>query len=84
MACGKPAEYICTECIYDVENPYFCEKHMKKHEHDDMCLLIANSPRSGVCGYEGNTKYDFTGDLNLDLKNCRNIRGLSVFRNSAG
>jgi len=51
--CGKPARYICTECIYDSYNPFYCAKCGKKHIHDDMLLPVTNSPRLGVCGYDG-------------------------------
>jgi len=51
--CGAPAKYICTYCMYDRDNPFYCKKCGKKHIHDDMLLWVTNSPRLGVCGYEG-------------------------------
>ena len=51
--CAAPAQYICTECVYDYRNPFYCDKCIKKHEHDDMLLPVTNSPRMGQCGYEG-------------------------------
>ena len=51
--CGAPAQYFCTECVYDYRNPLYCDKCIKKHEHDDMLLPVTNSPRMGECGYEG-------------------------------
>jgi len=51
--CGAPAQYFCTECVYDYRNPFYCDKCIKKHEHDDMLLPVTNSPRMGECGYEG-------------------------------
>ena len=51
--CAAPAQYICTECVYDYRNPFYCDKCIKKHEHDDMLLPVTNSPRIGQCGYEG-------------------------------
>jgi hypothetical protein len=51
-SCGQPAEVICQECMYDSDNPNFCEDCAEKHDHD--CLLpITNSPRNGECGYTG-------------------------------
>ncbi|MCL2338194.1 MAG: hypothetical protein FWC60_12350 [Firmicutes bacterium] len=52
-ACGSPADFICTQCIYDSDNPFYCDKCADKHEHDEMLLPVTNSPRMGVCGYEG-------------------------------
>ncbi len=52
--CGKEAEYICCECMFGDQNPFFCENCLKKHEHkDNLALPVTNSPRMGVCGYEG-------------------------------
>jgi len=58
--CGKAAAYICVECIYEVDNPFFCEECADQHEHDYL-LPVTNSPRMGVCGYEGTQdKYAFS------------------------
>ena len=62
--CGAPAKYICTDCMYDCDNPFYCKKCGKKHIHDDMFLPVTNSPRLGVCGYAG--ELDTFG---FDLKN---------------
>lgn len=51
--CGAPADFICAECQYDSDNPFYCKKCGRRHEHDDMLLAVTNSPRMGVCGYEG-------------------------------
>jgi hypothetical protein len=51
--CGKPAAAICTECSYETDNPFFCDSCAEKHEHEDMLLPVTNSPRMGVCGYDG-------------------------------
>ena len=51
--CGKKADYICTECMWDDVNPFFCEDCAEKHEHEDMLLPVTNSPRMGQCGYTG-------------------------------
>jgi hypothetical protein len=59
--CGKePATKICTVCMYE-DNALFCEKCAKKHEkecsdfEDYAAMPVVNSPRMGVCGYEGGT-----------------------------
>lgn len=51
-SCGKPAEYLCLECLYDDTEPCYCEECAEEHEHEDL-LTLTNSPRCGCCGYEG-------------------------------
>jgi len=54
----EPATQLCTACMYD-ESAVFCDKCAKKHakkcvDFDDYSSMpIVNSPRMGVCGYEG-------------------------------
>ena len=35
----------------------FCDVHAEEHaedlEHEDMLMSIVNSPRTGMCGYNG-------------------------------
>ena len=50
--CGKEADWICCECEWADQYPYFCEDCMESHPHDSA-LPIVNSPRMGVCGYCG-------------------------------
>ena len=57
--CGKaPAIQMCTSCMYQKE-ANFCVKCAKKHEKecddftDYASMPVVNSPRWGVCGYEG-------------------------------
>jgi hypothetical protein len=59
--CGKvPATQICVVCSCE-EDAYYCEKCAKKHAKecedfaDYAAMPIVNSPRMGVCGYEGGT-----------------------------
>ncbi len=69
--CGKKAESICTECIYETENPFFCEECEKSHcdETEHYTLPVVNSPRMGVCGYAGEyDNYTFNPD---DYKNSK-------------
>ena len=51
--CGAPAAYFCTECQWDIDNPFYCETCARGHEHEEMLLPVTNSPRMGVCGYTG-------------------------------
>lgn len=51
--CQSPADYICLERIYESANPFCCKKCA---EGLDVLLPVTNSPRMGVCGYEG--EYD--------------------------
>lgn len=53
--CGRHADYICAECMWEVDNPFYCAVCVEEHEHE-MILPVTNSPRMGVCGYEG--EYD--------------------------
>lgn len=54
--CGKPATWFCQECVIEEERPgMLCEKHAESHPHDDYGgpIQVVNSPRLGMCGYEG-------------------------------
>ncbi len=57
--CDKPAQWMCLDCYYsndDVERGFVCGDDTAAHsEHDEYGSLmgIFNSPRSGVCGYDG-------------------------------
>jgi len=54
----EPAVYLCTSCNWD-EDAFFCEKCSEAHEEvctdfaDYGSMPVVNSPRMGVCGYEG-------------------------------
>jgi predicted SprT family Zn-dependent metalloprotease len=56
--CGEaPATQLCTACLYK-GNAMFCDKCAKKHEKKcgefaDFGMPVVNSPRMGLCGYEG-------------------------------
>ncbi len=53
-ACHLQAEWICTECLWGDRPFLFCDRHSKGHLHEDeMFLPVVNSPRIGMCGYEG-------------------------------
>jgi endogenous inhibitor of DNA gyrase (YacG/DUF329 family) len=51
--CGKPAEWICTQCLWSGNDYFFCKKHADTHEHEEMLLPVVNSPRMGMCAYSG-------------------------------
>jgi hypothetical protein len=53
--CGKPAIAVCMECSAEIDKPFFCESCLKEHTHegDQPPLPITNSPRLGVCRYDG-------------------------------
>jgi len=56
MECDQPAKWLCVECMYEDETPgTLCDQHVKKHPHDAYGepMLLINSPRMGMCGYEG-------------------------------
>ncbi|HMB92325.1 MAG TPA: hypothetical protein VKP65_15845 [Rhodothermales bacterium] len=52
--CGKAqATQICAICLYE-GNGLFCERCTEKHNcGEEMWLPVVNSPRTGMCGYEG-------------------------------
>ena len=56
--CGQPAAWLCLECLYEADETgtwFLCDKHAKNHPHDEYGepLRLVNSPRLGMCGYEG-------------------------------
>ncbi len=51
--CGKPAEWVCVECMWEGEG-WLCEEHAGEHPcGEEMLLPVVNSPRMGQCGYGG-------------------------------
>jgi hypothetical protein len=54
--CGKPATWICSQCLWEIDAAVVCddcrEKHVERDE-EDYLLPLVNSPRAGVCGYSG-------------------------------
>lgn len=56
--CGQPAAQLCSECLWE-QGPeaIFCDAHAEEHaadqEHEDMLMPVINSPRTGMCGYDG-------------------------------
>ena len=66
--CGEnPAVWIDPMKMYD-EDPFWCEECLEKYENGELdeeieveeggyLLPVTNSPRMGVCGYEGSDLY---------------------------
>jgi len=56
IECGQPATWLCIECLYENDSPGFlCDEHAENHPHDDYGepMPLVNSPRVGMCGYDG-------------------------------
>ena len=56
IECEQMAQWLCIECQYEDESPGFlCDHHVKNHPHTNYGepLPLVNSPRLGMCGYEG-------------------------------
>lgn len=56
--CDKPATYLCIECLYETDEPgtwFLCDEHAEGHPHTEYGepVPLVNSPRLGMCGYEG-------------------------------
>lgn len=54
--CDQAAAWLCLECLYELDEPGFlCDRHAAVHPHTDYGepMPLVNSPRVGMCGYEG-------------------------------
>jgi hypothetical protein len=56
--CGKPAAYLCMQCLIEGDEEgegFLCDDHAQDHPHNGYGepLALVNSPRLGLCGYEG-------------------------------
>jgi hypothetical protein len=54
--CGSAASLFCMECSIEHNQPgTLCVEHGAVHPHEQYSYLspIANSPRVGLCGYDG-------------------------------
>lgn len=54
--CGAPATRLCMQCVYeDRKAGTLCGAHARRHRHHEYGepLAIVNSPRVGMCGYDG-------------------------------
>lgn len=56
VICGEPAAWLCMECLIEQDEwATFCDRHAEEHPHDDYGgpIPLLNSPRVGICGYDG-------------------------------
>ncbi len=56
MECDQPAMQLCVECqIEEDRSGLLCDVHAEEHPHTNYGepMLIVNSPRVGLCGYDG-------------------------------
>jgi hypothetical protein len=56
IECGEPAVWLCEECLIEDQIwGVLCDAHGEDHPHDNYGELVrlVNSPRLGMCGYEG-------------------------------
>ncbi len=54
--CKQKASWLCMECMYEYDKPGFlCDKHAENHPHENYGepVPLMNSPRVGMCGYDG-------------------------------
>ena len=54
--CGQPANWLCVECLYEeTKTGHLCDDHFEEHPHDSYGepMPLFNSPRTGMCGYDG-------------------------------
>jgi hypothetical protein len=54
--CGKAAGWLCMECLIEGGSwTTLCQKHAEEHPHQDYGepIPLVNSPRLGMCGYDG-------------------------------
>ena len=56
LECNQAATHLCVECLYEGEdNGMLCDTHTENHPHDTYGepIQLVNSPRLGMCGYDG-------------------------------
>lgn len=56
QVCGQPANWLCIECIEEEDKTgYLCDEHVEDHPHEAYGepMGVYNSPRMGMCGYDG-------------------------------
>lgn len=55
--CGRnPARWISPEGFY-CGDAFRCDSCLEEGDDEEFCLPVCNSPRMGVCGYEGSDVY---------------------------
>jgi len=56
IECKQPAAWLCMECVIEEETwGTLCDEHAETHPHDNYGepVALVNSPRLGLCGYNG-------------------------------
>ena len=56
QTCDSPATVLCMECVQEHNTAgTLCRQHAAKHRHRAYGppMALVNSPRIGMCGYEG-------------------------------
>ena len=56
IECGQPAMRLCMECLIEEQvGGTLCEQHARTYPHDNYGepIELVNSPRLGMCGYDG-------------------------------
>jgi hypothetical protein len=56
IECGRPASWLCLECLYEADEAgTLCDEHAEGHPHEAYGepMPLVNSPRVGMCGYDG-------------------------------
>lgn len=56
IECGEPATHFCMECVEEIGRVgTLCAQHAATHPHKEYGepAELVNSPRLGMCGYEG-------------------------------
>ncbi len=59
IECEQPAAWLCIECLTE-EDVWgaLCDAHAEQHPHENYGepIRLVNSPRLGMCGYDGPAK----------------------------
>lgn len=56
IECEQPATHLCLECVSEAETwGVLCDEHTQNHPHKNYGdpVPLVNSPRLGMCGYDG-------------------------------
>ena len=56
IECDQPATHLCMECLIESRIwGVLCDEHAQTHPHEDYGapIELVNSPRLGMCGYDG-------------------------------